>query len=132
MAYGDDAAISNMNRTKTALLNLLARIHGDKGRYVAEHGLYKAIKDAESKVFINSKILIELRRAEEKFPNYPSDCIHAAAILMEEAGELIQASLDYYYRRDLDKSKIEKEAIQTAAMAFRLLINLDELCGGDF
>ncbi len=68
----------------------------------------------------------EVKRAENKWPKYYSDVIHAAAIINEEAGETIQAALDYTY----DSGSIEKvktEAIQTAATCFRLLGNINDL-----
>lgn len=36
--------------TLTRVRNLLARIHGDGGHYVEQHGLDKALEDAEAKV----------------------------------------------------------------------------------
>jgi NTP pyrophosphatase (non-canonical NTP hydrolase) len=68
----------------------------------------------------------ELRKAEAKFPGWPFDPIHAAAILSEEAGELTQAALDYFYGREKTKTKMQIEAAQTGAMAIRFLIGLDQ------
>lgn len=65
-------------------------------------------------------ILTELERAEKKFPFWPDDIIHAAAIVGEESGELIRAAIQYRY----EGGKItdcKKEAIQTGAMAVRFL-----------
>jgi hypothetical protein len=67
----------------------------------------------------------ELRKAETKHPSWPTDPIHAAAIVAEEAGELVQASIDHYYTVEC-KERIIKEAAQTAAMGIRLLINLTD------
>ncbi len=39
-------------------------------------------------------VFAELRYAERKFPGWPEDPVHAAAILAEEAGELVKAALD--------------------------------------
>jgi len=39
----------------------------------------------------------ELEAAERKFPKFPRDAIHAAAIVAEESGELVQAALQYTY-----------------------------------
>lgn len=66
--------------------------------------------------------LQELIRAEKKHPSWPGDAIHQAAIVAEEAGELIQASIDRTYFNGTD-ANIEKEAVQTAAMVMRLLLN---------
>lgn len=66
----------------------------------------------------------ELKRARAKFPLFPSDPIHAAAIVVEEAGELQQAALQYTYEGG-DAGNMDKEALHTAAMAFRFLMNSD-------
>lgn len=65
----------------------------------------------------------ELKRAEEEYPMWPDDIVHAAAIVGEEAGELIRASIDWYYGRG-NSVECRKEAIQTAAMALRFLFAL--------
>ncbi|MDR2055638.1 MAG: hypothetical protein LBQ10_07210 [Desulfovibrio sp.] len=66
----------------------------------------------------------ELRAAQEKHPDWPDDVIHAAAILQEEAGELIQAALDFYYGHG-SKWALVQEAEQCGAMAIRFLLNID-------
>lgn len=68
-------------------------------------------------------ILNELQRAINKFPEWPDDVIHAAAIVNEEAGELIRAALQYEYEGG-DYEEMRKEAIQVGAMALRFLMNL--------
>ena len=65
-----------------------------------------------------------LRAAEAKFPGWPEDPIHGAAIVAEEAGELVRASLDFYYGRHDGTDDMEKEAAQTAAVAIRFLLDL--------
>jgi hypothetical protein len=65
----------------------------------------------------------ELRKAEEKFPGWPEDIVHGAAIMVEEAGETIQAALDCFYGRG-GKEKVIKEAAHTGAMVIRLLLSL--------
>jgi len=67
--------------------------------------------------------LAELKKAEEKHPNWPSDPIHAAAIVAEEAGELVQASLDTTYSGG-SQDRMRAEASQVAAMGLRFLANL--------
>ena len=66
-------------------------------------------------------IVSELRCAEAKFPRWPNDPVHGAAIVAEESGELVKAAIDWYYGRGKPKD-VEGEAIQTAAMAIRFLI----------
>jgi hypothetical protein len=75
---------------------------------------------------IYESIIIELESAKNKWPDYYSDIIHASGLICEEAGETIQAALDMTY----DNGSIEdvrKEAIQTAAMCFRLLENIEKM-----
>ena len=73
---------------------------------------------------IISEVCEEILRAEKKFPGWPVDPVHGAAIVAEEAGEAIQAALDFYYDR-ADERPLRKELIHTAAMALRFLKNLD-------
>jgi hypothetical protein len=67
-------------------------------------------------------IMAELISAEVKHPSWPGDVVHASAILNEEAGELTQAALDFYYS-DGPRWQMEQEAIQCGAMALRFLLN---------
>jgi hypothetical protein len=73
----------------------------------------------------NVAFLLELVQAEKKHPGWPADVIHASAILNEEAGELTQAALDYYYSNGA-KWRLKEEAIQCGAMALRFLLNLEK------
>lgn len=71
------------------------------------------------------RIFGELRLAEEKFPGWPDDVVHGAAIMAEESGEAVQAALDHYYRPNstsLDQLKVELS--QTGAMALRMLVDI--------
>ena len=70
-------------------------------------------------------ILAELSRAEQIHPKWPTDPIHAAAILAEEAGEVVKAVNDVAmdHKRGSD---YKTEAIQCAAMCIRFLKNLDK------
>jgi hypothetical protein len=65
-------------------------------------------------------VLDELDRAKGLYPQWPADEVHRAAIVMEEAGELVQASLQKRYEPHKGGNPI-KEAVQTAAMAIRFL-----------
>ena len=68
-------------------------------------------------------LLEELDQAIEKHPVWPSDPVHAAAIMVEEAGEALQAALDLTYGGK-HAHKLKKEIVHTGAMAIRNLINL--------
>ena len=70
----------------------------------------------------------ELTQAERNFPTFPNDIIHAAAIVQEEAGELMQAALQHTYECG-SAMYVYKEAVQVGAMALRLLINFEHLIG---
>lgn len=73
----------------------------------------------------------ELRRAKKKFPSWPDHPAAQAGIVCEEAGELMQACLQWKYERmeSLDGQEgqiknMEDEAVQVAAAAIRFLENL--------
>lgn len=76
---------------------------------------------------IFSDIASEVGKAEMKFPGWPEDPVHGSAIISEEAGELTQSCLDWYYLRQSESRKMRKEALHVAAMAIRFLINFEHL-----
>ena len=72
-------------------------------------------------------IAAEVGRAMRKFPAWPSDPIHAAAVIAEECGELQKAVLEAVYEpRKGSRLNVRIEAIQTAAMCLRFLASLGE------
>jgi len=75
---------------------------------------------------IITEVFEELQRAEEKFPGFPEDPIHAAAVLAEENGELQKAVLQWTYEGGSVKD-VREEAVQTAAMALRFLYNFSKM-----
>ncbi len=75
---------------------------------------------AYNKKYILEQILEELERAENKHPLWPTDVIHAAAIISEESGELMRAALQWNYENG-NQDELKEEAIQTAAMCIRFL-----------
>ena len=79
-------------------------------------------------------LIAELDRAERLHPQWPVDEVHQAAVVAEEAGELVQAALNHYYWKPgtpgcyfNDPAKMQTEAIHTGAMALRFLINMEEV-----
>lgn len=71
-------------------------------------------------------VLEELERAKQLHPKWPLDPLHAAAIIGEEYGEMIQAILQLTYEYPkADLEDVRREAVQTAAMALRFLENFD-------
>lgn len=72
-----------------------------------------------------AEVISEVEKAEEKFPKWPTDPIHALVILMEEVGELNKDVLQMVYEpHKTNEAKIREEAIQSAAMAMRFLFSL--------
>lgn len=73
------------------------------------------------------EVTAELERATLKFPVWPTDPLHALAILGEEFGELTKAMLQHTYEphKGVTAQDIRSEAIQTAAMALRLAMSLN-------
>jgi hypothetical protein len=72
-------------------------------------------------------VLHEIEKAVAKFPTWPTDPLHAIAVLGEEYGELNKAVLQFVYEPHKTSAKeIYMEAIQTAAMAIRFLQSIDE------
>lgn len=75
---------------------------------------------------IAAEVLAEVERATEKFPTWPTDPLHALAVLGEEFGELTKAMLQLTYEpHKTSATEVRSEAIQTAAMALRVAMSLD-------
>lgn len=64
----------------------------------------------------------ELLRARSRYPWWPDDAIHAAAIASEESGEVVKAVNNWHWRQGDDTlDDIRAEAIQAIAMWVRFL-----------
>ena len=90
---------------------------------------YEAIKNRSAQpcvVVPKDEIEAEVEHAVTKFPTWPTDPLHALAVLGEEFGELTKAMLQLVYEpHKSSKADVRMEAIQTAAMALRLFRSLD-------
>ena len=88
--------------------------------------------DRERSLAIIADILREIERAEEKWPGFPTDPVHAAAVVAEEAGELVQAALRATYESAagtadaINEELMMQEATHTAATAVRFLLAMPE------
>jgi len=80
------------------------------------------------------RIMDALQHAERKHPGWHTDPVRQAAIISEEAGEVIQATLNMVEEAERHESgmnrpdlemKVIKEVAQTGAMALRYLINYE-------
>jgi len=68
----------------------------------------------------------EVVRATQKFPTWPTDPLHALAVLQEEVGELTKEVVQLTYEPHKSSiAAVRVEAIQTAAMALRFLMSID-------
>lgn len=86
--------------------------------------LHQMLKDGT--IGIAGRIEMELCRAKGMFPDWPTDPIHAFAIVAEEFGEAAKEVLQLTY--EPTKSTVERirtETIQLAAMCHRFLESLD-------
>lgn len=73
----------------------------------------------------DAEIYAEITRALAKFPTWPTDPLHALAVLGEEYGELTKAVLQATYEPHKNKpGDVRDEAVQTAAMAIRFVRSL--------
>lgn len=76
---------------------------------------------------IINEVLTELARATNKYPTWPTDPLHALAVLGEEYGELTKGMLQLSYEpHKTSAAEVRMEAIQTAAMALRLAMSLEK------
>lgn len=74
----------------------------------------------------DAEIYAELERAIAKFPTWPTDPLHAVAVVNEECGELNKAILQAVYEpHKSGAGEVRSEAIQAAAMAIRFVRSLD-------
>lgn len=87
----------------------------------------KILKEKEMLGDVIDQVIDEVKRAQDIHPKWPSDPMHALAIVSEEYGEFAKAVLQTTY--EFPKSTaddIEEEAIQMAAMAVRFLLSMDK------
>ncbi|WP_432322875.1 hypothetical protein [Yersinia enterocolitica] len=74
---------------------------------------------------LSHEVIDEVVRASEIHPKWPTDALHAVSILTEESGELMKAAIEYHYNNG-DIEAVREEAVQTGAMALRVLLNIDK------
>lgn len=108
---------------------LYIRLYADKAE--TADTVPEAVPGTENRTYAPHvlDVLNELHRAELKFPEWTTDPLHALAVLGEEFGELTHAMLELKNEPEKPRATIEHvrtEAIQTAAMALRLLKNIDK------
>ncbi len=77
------------------------------------------------KEFIDQLIIVEMDRVKRLHPEWPNDIIHAAAIIVQETGELMKACLDLVYFGGSERS-VRNEVVSVAAMAERFMLYFPE------
>lgn len=71
---------------------------------------------------VYAAVAAELQRARSKYPQWPLDIVHAAAIASEESGEVVKAVNSLYWGQGADTvADIRAEAVQAIAMWVRFL-----------
>jgi len=85
----------------------------------------KNVKKLQQEESEKMNIIRELRLAEQKHPNFPTDIFKQLAIMQEEAGEVTMSVNDFYFSNKSIED-VKTELRQTAAMCIRMLINLNE------
>ena len=63
------------------------------------------------------------------YPTWPTDLVHAAAVAVEEAGEVLKAANDLQWHGKAAREDVVKEAVQMIAMGFRLVLDTPSLAG---
>lgn len=71
-------------------------------------------------------IMASLAACEKKHPKWPKDHIHQAAIVAEESGELMRATLQHKYEGGRFY-EMHNEAAHTGAMAIRFIKNMPNM-----
>lgn len=92
-------------------------------RQIEINAVTKALSD-ERVVDAVVDMLVELIRAEELHPVWPTDTLRQVAIMTGEAGEALQAGLHYAEGRGSIEA-IRTEVVQTGAMSIRARIHLE-------
>lgn len=102
-------------------------IQADRDEFMSEHKKFVCVSEAGPKPStVQDEVAAEMARAAAKFPTWPTDPLHALAVLGEEFGELTKAVLQGTYEPGKQgPGAARKEAIQTAAMAIRFAMSLD-------
>lgn len=124
-----------LSALRDQVASLEARLAASEEAYVCNTAIMRARTEEMNKAHARLAVLeapplvavlAEVRRASEKFPTWPTDPLHAVAVLGEEFGELTKAVLQAVYEfRPGALVEVRKEAIQTGAMALRFIASLE-------
>lgn len=80
---------------------------------------------------IFNQVRAELAKARTRYPWWPVDMVHAAAIAAEESGEVVKAVNNRFWAHGDDSwADVQKEAIQAIAMWVRFLTETHDMDSG--
>lgn len=117
------ATAGDRDTRRTALRMMMDACRGEL--YAMQCAVTNGTDDAMRAALLDT--CIEVDRARAKFSTWPTDPLHAVAVLGEEFGELTKATLQHTYEpHKSDFADVRTEAIQTAAMALRFVASLDQ------
>ena len=123
------AMLNDANLSTRAALELVDIQIKQIAELTAERDKLRAAIDEAQRVngkptAVNS-VIDELQRAVIKFPQWPTDPLHAMGIVAEEVGELAKEVLQFVYEpHKSSQEAIRKEALQAAAMLLRFIESL--------
>ena len=109
-------------------LRLVAEKEFREPRQQARQIIAAAVADRNSEVvrveLIFQDSLQELDSTRRHYPDWPTDIVHASAVMVEEAGEVLKIANNLRWnQKNSDLSEFRNEIIQTVAMCFRLLLD---------
>ena len=82
------------------------------------------IRTATEASTITADAIAELERARQLYPAWPRDIVHAAALMIEGAGEVLKDANNFRWNhKDGTLADVRKGVIQTIAMCYRLLLD---------
>lgn len=76
------------------------------------------------------QMMAELRRAREKWPDWPEDPVHAAQIVSDQGEELVLAAMEHVCEHG-DQEAMRQEAVRTLTTAARFLTESLQVRGGE-
>lgn len=73
---------------------------------------------------ILNKITKEYERSKKIYPSWSEDLVHAASIVVKEAGEVLRQAHLYHQGDEKYKEKMTQSATQAGAVIIRFLENI--------
>ncbi len=72
---------------------------------------------------IISEAIAELNRARKRYPEWPTDLVHATVVMVEESTEALKSANEIRWNhKQTTMADLRDEVIQTIAMCLRLIV----------